>query len=717
MEHELLDLAYRSLGPPSSPRGGSDIVLLLIDSKSLTAMKGIFDHEEPWPWRRLFYGALADFLRRSGARALALDLDLSGPTLYDYYEDDSEPAAKVLEASGIAYLAFKFTRLGAGDPRSTGVAGAEMLEKHALAVKEEARLDLEDGSFDDAQWPYGPLSRDGVFKRLGFANAVRDPGGALRRTPLLVRYQGRLHPSLALSVFLDLREVKRIGVTREGRLELDDLSVPLDPDGRYLINWYGPEQTFPSLTIHQTIRMALADHELRCPPETCADPLYWNNLGFSREIRRDEIDAHADLFRGKIVLVGANVSILGDLWSNPFSEALPGVEVHATVLKNLLDGQMLERGSPAMRVLALLFMALACGAGTTLAGGEKKGLGVFAVAICGHVALFAWCFSSRLLWLDLGGPVLAGCLAYGAATLASYFTTGRQRRQLRKTFDRVLQPALIDLLLREPERLNLGGETRELTVLFSDLKDSTALAESLSPKDLVAALNRYFSKFTDSVVSRGAYLDKFIGDGVMAVWGAPVPREEHAADACIAALELKSELEKLSWVPSGEQAPLTRMGIHSGEMVAGMVGGQGIAHYTVMGDSVVVASRLEGANKVYGTQILVGEGCRDRAKERVAFREIDRVVLKGKSQALRVYEPVGLIGALSSKDEEKLAAFAAALKLYRDKRWRESAAAFEQVLAVDPADGPARVFVQRCLAFMENEPPPDWRGEFIMHGK
>ena len=159
----------------------------------------------------------------------------------------------------------------------------------------------------------------------------------MRRTPLLVRYQGRLYPSLALSLYLDLRGVRRIAVTRAGRLELDDVSIPLDPDGRYLINWYGPEQTFPSLTIHQTIRMALADHELRCPPSTCPDPLYWNDLGFSREISREEIDAHAELFRGKIVLVGANASILGDLWSDPFSEAFPGVEVHATVLRNLLD--------------------------------------------------------------------------------------------------------------------------------------------------------------------------------------------------------------------------------------------------------------------------------------------------------------------------------------------------------------------------------------------
>ena len=539
----------------------------------------------------------------------------------------------------------------------------------------------------------------------------------MRGTPLLVRYRGRLYPSLALSLFLDLRAVKKIAVSGAGLLELDDVSVPLDSDGRYLINWYGPEQAFPSLTIHQTIRMALADHELRCPPATCPDPLYWNDLGFSREISREEIDAHAALFRGKIVLVGANASDLSDVWSNPFSEAFPGVEVHATVLRNLLDGQMLERAPAAARILALLLVALACGLGAALAGVDKKGLVLFAAVLAGYAALFAWFFSRRLLWLDLGGPVLTGCLAYGAATLASYFIAGRLRRQLRKTFDRVLQPALIDLLLREPERLHLGGETRELTVLFSDLRDSTALAERLSPKELVAALNRYFSKFTDFVVSRGAYLDKFIGDGVMAVWGAPVPREQHAADACIAALELKAQLEKLSWIQPGEMAPVTRMGIHSGEMVAGMVGGEGIAHYTVMGDNVVVASRLEGANKVYGTQILVGEACRDRAKEQVAFREIDRVVLKGKSQALRVYEPMCLMEALSSRDKEKLDAFAAALKLYRDRRWSEAAAAFEQVLAVDPADGPARVFVQRCLAFIESEPPQDWGGEFVMHGK
>jgi adenylate cyclase len=282
-----------------------------------------------------------------------------------------------------------------------------------------------------------------------------------------------------------------------------------------------------------------------------------------------------------------------------------------------------------------------------------------------------------------------------------------------------LQPALIDLLLQDPRRLELGGETLNLTVLFSDLKGFTGIAERLTAGQLVTSLNDYFSRFAETAVSHGGYLDKYIGDAVMAVWGAPVPDERHAVSACRAALQLQAALVEIPWKLLGpeREAPVTRMGINSGEMVVGMVGSEGAAHYTVMGDNVVVASRLEGANKIYGTRILIGEGCYLQAQDEIIAREIDLVVLKGKSKPLRIYEPLGLASTVSSKGREKTEIFTHALELYRKRNWQKALALFRQVLSLEPADGPAHVFQERCLACAEKEPPESWAGEFIMPGK
>jgi adenylate cyclase len=734
LEHVCLDRAYELLGAPSEPPDG--VVLLLIDPPSLLGVRYLFpDRENAWPWRRLLYGAVADFLHHAGARAVAFDLDLSGPSVYDL-EGDSEPAARAM-AGGKVYLGVNFTaleeRLGAGE--AVGAARLEALleeerralAEHAVEASEDGRLPLEqvEGGIPVARVPFGPLSERAVA-RLGAVNARIDAGGALRRVPLLVRHQGKLFPSLALAVYLDLLGIEKVAVTEEGRLALDGLSVPLDAAGSYLVNWYGPEQTFPSFSIYQTIRIALADYERRCPeepPEACPEPLYWNWCGFAKDYSTAEIEAHRRLFRDKVVFVGANASELGgqgrDVWNNPFSSAFPGVEVHATVLANLLERRMLERAGPAARLATLLGIALLLGAGAPLVGGEKRGLLLFFVVLGGYSLLFRHLFLHHLIWIDLAGPFFAATLAYGGSALAAYFISGRLRRQLRRTFDRVLQPELIDLLLREPERLALGGESRNLTVLFSDLQESSAYAEKLTAPELVANLNRYFSEFTGIVLARGGYLDKYIGDGVMAVWGAPVENTRHAASACLAALELWDRLGRLrdEHVAKHGVRLVTRMGLQSGEMVAGMVGSQGLAHYTVMGDNVVIASRLEGANKHYGTEILIGEGCYEQARGSIEAREIDLVVLKGRTRPLRIYEPLAPAGALDAKGRERLEGFAAALALYRKRCWPEAAAAFEALLGLEPEDGPARVFLERCRLFAREEPPPAWRGEFILVAK
>lgn len=732
LEHAVLDLASVGLGPPR--KAPDEIVLLLVDSKSLAAMRTIWrDREEPWPWRRLFYGAVADFLARSGARAVAFDLDLSGASVHDAYLDDSAETARAFRAAGNVYLALNFKALAASRAPS-GPAGeaappgedasvAELLERSSVRVDEEARVPFEARRFDSVQVPYGPFAEAGVARGFGAVNGVVDPGGTLRRAPLLVRFGDRLVPSLPFAVFLGLRADPGGGGSagpglkvRSGpRLQVRGRSVPLDPEGRFRILWYGGERTFRSFTIYETIRAALADAARRASKGS-EEPLYWSDPEFAEGCPEDAVAAQRALFRDKVVFVGSNASELGDVWSNPWTEAVPGAEVHATVLGNLLRSEFLERAPAGLRLLALAALTFVAGLGVALAGGEARGLAVFAGAVLGYLALFVLLLERWLFWTDAAAPLAGAALAYGSTTLAQYSIVGRLRRKLRKTFDKVLQREVVDQLLREPWRLHLGGEERELTVLFSDLESFSSLAERLPPDGLVASLNSYFTRFAAVLLETGAYIDKYIGDGVMAVWGAPREDPRHARTACLAALRLRDELARLG-AEGGKGAgrfPATRIGINSGRMVVGMVGSEGAAHYTVMGDEVVIASRLEGANKVYGTRVLVGERCYELAREAVAAREIDLVVLKGKTKPLRIFEPLGEASCLDGAVRAKMELFAAGLELYRARRWAEARERFEELLSADPGDGPARELAKRCERFAAEPPPPSWGGEFVM---
>lgn len=708
-ETRLLDMAYQGAGPPSRPP--EDLALVLVDSKSLLAMRSFWAgeeqqaREEAWPWHRFFFGVLADFLARAGAAAVAVDLDLSGPSAHEV-DGDSELAGRFFGASGRTVLSLNFKEVGALEAAAASPFLRRLFEEADRTAKAAGLpdpppgLDLPDAGYDSVQVPYGPLSAPGTARALGFVNAGRDGSEALRRLPLLLRYKGSVVPSLSLAV------ARTLGEGAPGRL-------PVDQEGRILINWYGGLEAFQTHTAHTVLKTAFADLERRLPAD---DPLA---LGWAARIGPEEVEALAARFRGKVVFIGVNAPELGDVFPTPFTPAFPGVAVHATALGNLLRREALNQAAPALRLGLLLLLALAGGLGTRAAGGERRGLAVYLLLLLLAGAGFLLAWRGALLWFDLAAPTAVLTLAYGATALGDYFQTGRARRKLRRTFDRVLQPSLIDLLLAEPSRLSLGGEVRPLTVLFTDLQNSTALSERFRPEEWVDRLNRYFSECTRIVLSRGGYLDKYIGDGIMAAWGAPVPLADHAYQACLAVLELDACLEALQreMVAAEGVTLTTRMGLNTGAILVGMVGGEGLAHYTAMGDGVVIASRLEGANKYYGTRILMGEQTYAAVAGRIEAREVDLVVLKGKSRPLRIYEPVAPKGALPGQTSALLELYGRALEAYRRRSWAEALEALEALGGLAPADGPSRVLRDRILQFRGQEPPPGWAGEFLLPGK
>ncbi|MDE2292478.1 MAG: adenylate/guanylate cyclase domain-containing protein, partial [Elusimicrobia bacterium] len=285
---------------------------------------------------------------------------------------------------------------------------------------------------------------------------------------------------------------------------------------------------------------------------------------------------------------------------------------------------------------------------------------------------------------------------------------------VKNTFKRYLAASVVEHLIKNPESLKLGGEERELTVFFSDMHGFTAAAEKLEPQVLVGLLNEYLGAMTDSIFLQEGTLDKYEGDAVMAFWGAPVAQEDHARRACWAALDNRSRLRELcrDWERRSLPTFDIRIGINTGRMVVGNVGSAAHMGYTVLGDSVNTGARLEQANKLYGTSILVSQVTKEQAGGAVETREIDALALRGKQQSLRVFELLGLAGQVPFEKRRGYTYYEEGLEAYRAQKWDAAEESFRNAITVLGEDKASSVLLQRVLVFRQHPPPPDWDGVF-----
>jgi len=297
----------------------------------------------------------------------------------------------------------------------------------------------------------------------------------------------------------------------------------------------------------------------------------------------------------------------------------------------------------------------------------------------------------------------------------------RERERIKLMFKRYLAPDVVDYLLVHPEAVKLGGERKTLTVMFSDLAGFTSMSENSDPALVVQILNTYFSKVSERISARGGVVDKYIGDAVMSFFGAPVPLENHALQACLAALDHLDALDELGPLSQKEAWPelSARIGINTGEVIVGNIGGEQSQDYTVIGDSVNLASRLEGANKEYGTRALVSESVWVLAQHALEGRELDLIRLSGRQKPVRVYELIGLKGALESDPKRRLMLreFAEGLALYRAREFQHALSAFERALAAVPRDGPSRAYCERSRRYLVEPPDAEWDGVYSAKSK
>ncbi len=448
-----------------------------------------------------------------------------------------------------------------------------------------------------------------------------------------------------------------------------------------------------------------------------------------------------DLFRDKIVLLGTGFHEQ-DRFRTPFyahpspDDGEPygwmyGVEVHANALQNMLDGEYVQPTGAGTGILLMLLVAgVAAGAAFRLGAGWGAVASLAAVLATMTFAWWAWAgvlyvpgaelftLGTRFRWIPVGAPILSGLFAYVGSVAYVAVVEGRDKRRIKGAFAKYVSPDIVNEIAEDPEALRLGGQKRPLTILFSDLSGFTTLSEKMDPENLVALLNEYLDDMTQVVLNEGGTLDKYIGDAVMASWNAPKGYEDHADRAMRAAIRMQHHMDALNrrWGDSDTYGNLTvRIGIHTGEVVVGNLGGEGRFSYSAIGDAVNLAARLEPANKTYDTHTMVSEATLDSGN-RAGFRvrELDMVAVKGKSEPVRVYELLEQTGIpLPTGKEEALQRYEQGMSAYKRHQWTEAKAHFEAALEADPEDGPSRLYVTRCDQNMADPPPPDW--DFVVH--
>jgi len=685
LEVKTLDLRFRLLAQPE--RASPEVVLVAIDDKSLAFFK---QHGIVWKWPRDLYAALVRYLSRGRARVIVFDMLFADPDVdrvnADAEETDGAFAEAMRQAGNVILAAHPNKK---PDP---AIRDNPLEYRSPFVLLPEEAAEHFGRNESGAELPIPLFQRSA--RALGAANYEEDPqDGVCRRLPLLFFHQGALFPHLGLAAHLLAKDETTIRILESGELQVGADRIPVDEKGRFLIYWYGrggPGGCFRTYSIASVIASAIADEKGEAPL------------------------VPSSVFEDKIVIVGASATGLFDYRTTPFTsiEKYPAMEIYATVASNLAQGHFLRRVPPLIPVTMVFLLSLLVAFAFFHWKAIEKILAAAGLAGAGWLAAVLLLFRFGDLWVDLVAPEAGLLVAFGGCALFSYSVEGRERRKIRALFSRYVSPQVVSKILDKGDRVELGGEEVFATVYFSDIREFTSICERTAPADVVSLLNRYFSVATEKILDQKGLVDKYMGDGIMAIFGAPVPDREHASHACEAALAVQRAMKELGWLSDGDPrlALLTRIGIHSGPVVVGNVGSSLRMEYTAIGDTVNVASRLEGANKIFSTRILISESTRKEIGDRFVVRELDQIRVKGKQATILCFELVGASGEVPAETLGLLERFHEGLALYRARRFQEALGIYETLVARFPEDGPSRTFRDRCAELARHPPSEEEDG-------
>lgn len=660
LENHIFDDFMLRTATPS--RWSHDIVLVLVDDVSLQSMSEKYGWR--WPWPRDAYSALIAYLKKSGAKIIAFDI-LFPEESEDVLKD--ERFAAIIKAAGNVWLA-----------SLQGEKGARTLEPTSV-LKEAAG------------------------NQIVLVNAITDSDGIIRRYPWKNLWNNS--QQLPMAVQLVGKEHKKDSF-----------------DDDFLLKWHANSS---QLTTGQVLSAGALVNERLPLLEQMRDTK--GKLGgfdqpdaihFARWIEKSPTPPNAALFKNKIVLIGVSGASTFDQKATPLAGYETGAMVQATALANLLQGDALKSSPTWLRnlliLLASLSVSLFCLYLRTISWQSLSTL----LSLAGVLGISFLSFLSGF-WIPPVMAILTGFASFTSVMTWNYFIEDRKKRELKQLFSDFVSPDVLYEIQNSANGINLQGDRRVGTAFFCDLVGFTSITEKASPEELMEAINAYLAESSRLLMARGAYVDKFIGDAVMAVFNIPRPQHDHAVQACLVTIELHdmmTDLNRRISLKYGINLSL-RIGVNTGEMTAGCMGYARRLNYSVLGDAVNLASRLEGANKVYHTKTMIGPLTQKLAAHAVETRYLDRLQVKGKTEAVEVHEVMAVKGGLTESQSRFREIYLQGIQSFHARRWMEAINRFKTSLTLIPDDGPCKIYIERCHRLMQTPPGPDWNGAFALDSK
>ncbi len=629
------------------------VKVIVIDQSSLD----YFATQEKiyWPWPRALYEPVLKFLNHGGARAVAFDILFTEPSSYGV-EDDAVLAAAVSEGAPVVSAVALRSSQPLVEPN---VRAQKLISKQvpaSLAIPNLFPLGKHVQLYEAITTPIDELVEHSAA--FGNVSALPDSDGIFRHARPWAQFAGVPFLTLPFAVY---------NLSSPNPEALQWFTDRVDTEGKLAVQFRGPARTFPTFGIASII------------------------ASYQQILEGKQPQVDPALFGGNFVFVGMDAPGLLDLRPTPLSEAFPGVEYNATVLDNILRQDFVKKWTPTENFLFTSLISLLVVSASLLL--RQIPVQIVAIAaIMGGLLLFSLQMAFAGVWIATVLPLSAAALSAFAAVAFQYQMEGRQHRFIRDAFRFYVSPAVIDKIVQDPSSLSLGGERRELTILFSDIVGFTNISEKMDPQRLVQLLNTFLSAMTEIILKHGGTVDKYVGDAIVAFWNAPLVVEDHAARALRAAVECQRELGRLGKHFQDEYSVQIRMrvGLHTGVVGVGNFGSRERFNYTVIGDAANLASRLEGANKFFGTSILISGSTNTAQNGFIPTRKIADIRVVGKSEAIAVFEPLfdAGFGVLS---KEQIAAYSQALAAFELGQLETSLEHFSQ-LGHDPV---SRVYLSR----------------------
>ncbi|MDP2167434.1 MAG: CHASE2 domain-containing protein [Thermodesulfovibrionales bacterium] len=648
------------------------VVIAAIDSKSVNELGR-------WPWDREVMAGLINGLNVYGAKTIALDMIFAEPS-----NSRSDMAlSDAMRQSGNVIAGYYFRH-----EEESQVSWPELIEPSKIKI-----LKMHDGveevpivAYPEVETNIPPISM--AADSSGYFNIIPDKDGLIRAANLLLLYNGEVYPSLplqALRHYLGNEVVLEIAVYGVDKLLIGSRKIPADESGRLTLNYYGRQGAFRTVPAVDVIKGRLKPGSLK--------------------------DA--------IVFIGPTEVGIADVRATPVDPVLPGVEIHATVASSVLKQRFLLRDGRVigLEMFFIIFFPLMLTLILSFIRRTVSALLFFLLTIGLYSYIDYVLFSDYLLNTSMLFPFISITISYLGAEAYRNLVEEQKSRFMKKAFTSYVSPDLVGEIIKNPDRLKLGGERREITVLFSDIRGFTTMSEKLSPENLVLLLNQYLGPMTNLVLKHKGTLDKYIGDAIMALYNAPLTIENHSALACETALGMMEKLKELNaaFKEKGFMEIDIGVGINTGDAIVGNMGTDVRFDYTAIGDTVNLASRLEGMCKVYKAHIVVSEfavrhieGMGAEANPKLKFRELDVIKVKGKDKPVTIYElPI-------TENEALIKRFHEARGLYRAMEFKEAGGIFKS-LYESYKDKTSLVYAERCAEFIENPPVPDgtrWDGVY-----